>query len=225
MLLRSILAAASFGFAGLGGADGAMEAIANSNLARAAFANISAANARESGTAFAEHAAQPLVWTIDADGDGVAEYSNPTHAGVRGVDAFGSGAFGAIRDAGKRDHHGVDYIAQPGAPVRAPISGEVTHIGYAYSGSNELRFVEITDPATKTSARVLYVAPSVTEGVIVAAGDDIGVSQDLGARYPGITNHVHVELRDADRRLIDASTLLPSAPVVQAQRRASAEAI
>ncbi len=113
-------------------------------------------------------------------------------------------------------------MAAPGAPVLAPLSGKVTHIGFAYSDPDALRYVEIVNPETNFTVRVLYVAPTVAEGDVVSAGEEIGVAQDLAGRYPGITNHVHVELRDAHRRLVDASEQLPSAPMLHAERPADA---
>lgn len=211
MMTRLSLAALAFTFVSVGGADGALRALTNSN-ARAP---------EREATALAR--APAMIWTIDADGDGVDDFSNPTHGGVRGVDAFGSGDFGARRDAGKRTHHGVDYVAFVGQKVRAPISGEVSRVGYAYRGIGGLRVVEIVNPETKFTARVLYVEPTVAVGDVVVAGEEIGAAQDLSGRYPGITNHVHVELRDARRRLLDASEQLPSA-VVQAQRTQTSRA-
>jgi len=153
---------------------------------------------------------QAVIWAIDKDGDGVTDYYNPTHGGVRADDIFGSGEFGAIRDAGKRRHEGVDYVAAPGAVVHAPIAGEVSRLGYAYNGQGGYRVVEIVNSATKMKARVFYVSPSVEVGDVVAAGQEIGTAQDLSTRYPGITNHVHVELRDPQQRVIDASEELPA---------------
>lgn len=152
----------------------------------------------------------PVIWAIDSDGDGVADYYNPTHGAVRAYDAFGSGQFGAIRDAGKRRHEGVDYVAAPGAEVHAPISGQIARLAYAYGGQGGYRVVEIVNPETKINARVFYVAPTVEVGDVVVAGQVIGTAQDLNTRYPGITNHVHVELRDPQRRVIDASEELPA---------------
>ena len=45
--------------------------------------------------------------------------------------------------------------------VRAPISGFVTKIGFAYAGDSSLRFVEITNPAIGYVARAFYVEPTV----------------------------------------------------------------
>lgn len=209
------LGATAFGFIALGGADDVLRAGANRALAYLDRSDTAVTPV----TLSAEAAASGLIWTVDIDSDGLADFSNPTHGGVRGVDAFGSGRFGAVRDAGKRRHHGVDYVARPGAAVVAPLSGKVTRIGFAYSGREDFQYVEIVNPQTHLTARVLYVAPTVTEGDVVSAGDVLGAAQDLTNLYPGITNHVHVEMRDAERRWLDASAQLPSAPLLQAQRQ------
>lgn len=150
------------------------------------------------------------VWIVDEDGDGVGDFANPTHGLIRGVDAYGSGGFGAVRDGGKRKHHGVDYVAAPGDWVEAPIAGVVTKYGYAYKRNKDLRYVEIKNEETGLRARVLYVDASVADGATVAAGEIIGTAQDLTERYPhGITNHVHVELTDQRGALLDPANLLP----------------
>lgn len=156
-------------------------------------------------------------WAIDTDGDGVADIANPVEAGARGTDPYGSGAFGSLRDGGKRKHEGVDYVAAPGHKANAPIAGDVTRIGYAYRKDARLQYVEIFNAATGYSARVLYVAPSVVVGQALAAGDEIGTVQDLSVKYPdGITNHVHVEVRDPSGITLDSSIILPDKPMIQA---------
>ena len=219
---QAALGSAAFAVVALGGADGALRAGANTAIAHLGLEDES--NAQSTVPHEASALTTEMIWTIDVDNDGVADFSNPTHGGVRGIDAFGSGNFGAVRDAGKRRHHGVDYVSQPGAEVLAPLSGKITRIGFAYSGREDLQYVEIINPETHLSARVLYVSPTVAEGDLVSAGDVLGAAQDLTGRYPGITNHVHVEMRDAQRRWIDASEQLPSAPVLQAQTQVDAAA-
>jgi len=158
-----------------------------------------------------------LSWMVDTDGDGVADLANPVQGAPRPFDAYGSGAFGSVRDGGKRKHEGVDYVAGQGQVAAAPIAGAVTRTGYAYKGDNRLKFVEIDNPATGYSARVLYVAPTVAIGQSVMAGEMIGVVQDLSLRYPaGIINHVHVEIPDPAGVTLDSSFILPAAPVLQA---------
>jgi hypothetical protein len=67
--------------------------------------------------------------------------------------------------------------------------------------------VEIENPALKVTARALYVDPSVHEGDTVRLGEPIGTAVSLQRRYPGITNHVHLEIAEAGRK-IDAQTVI-----------------
>jgi len=153
---------------------------------------------------------QRLVWGgADVDGDGQADFANPTGKGERGVDAYGEGRFGASRDSGSRRHEGADFMAEAGQTVKAPISGYVTKIGYAYAGDQNLRFVEITNPALRYVARVFYVDPSVAEGDTVAIGDAIGRTHSLQRKYPGgMTDHVHLEIIDTSGARIDPKLVL-----------------
>lgn len=137
------------------------------------------------------------------------DIANPTGHHVRGEDAYGVGAFGASRGGGVRRHRGADYVSEPGELVHAPITGVVRRIGFAYRGNEYYRYVELTNQDETRAARVLYVGPLVQLGAFVRAGDPIGRAQDLSARYPqGITNHVHVELRE-NGILTDPANLLP----------------
>lgn len=144
---------------------------------------------------------------IDLDGDGAPDFANPTGHAPRGHDAFGDGWFHAARDGGAREHEGVDYDARAGQAVVAPISGYVSRIGYAYPDNTALRYVEIENPALHVEARVFYVDPSVEVGQSVALGRPIGRAHTLQRRYPGITDHIHLEIAEAGRK-IDAQTVI-----------------
>jgi RHS repeat-associated protein len=137
-------------------------------------------------------------------------WRNPTNGDVRGCDAKGCGNFGESRDGGSRSHDGLDYTGVPGGNVYAVTSGTVTRIGYAYSDNLSFRYVEI-DAGNGVVARELYVSPAtgISVGVPVNAGDVIGTQQSLAARYPGITEHVHVEIR-VNGTPVNPSTLIPS---------------
>lgn len=150
------------------------------------------------------------VWDgLDVDGDTTADFANPTGGEPREHDAYGDGYFGASRDGGHRDHEGVDYVGAPGQAVVAPISGYVTKIGFAYDDSTSLKYVEITNPALSFEARVFYVDPQVRVGDAVALGDVIGKAADLTRRYPrGMTNHVHLEIKDQSGQRVDAAKLI-----------------
>jgi murein DD-endopeptidase MepM/ murein hydrolase activator NlpD len=164
------------------------------------------------GSFTAGAAASAPTWTIDVDNDGVPDFANPTRNVVRGEDRYGSGAFGAERDDGRRVHEGADFIAAPASSVYAPLSGVVTKMGFAYGNDRHLRFVEVTDAPMRLVARIFYVDPSIGLGQAVTAGDAIGVAQSLARRYPrGITNHVHVEISDGQGFMFDPGKILPPA--------------
>lgn len=172
----------------------------------------------------AEIAAKPqkpvrkeLVWSgADIDGDGAPDFANPTGGVPRGHDDFGDGNFGARRDGGSRSHEGVDYVASAGQDVRAPISGYVTKIGYAYAGSSDLKFVEITNPALGYVARAFYLTPVVEVGQAVRLGEAIGRVESLQGHYPGITDHVHLEVMEPGGERVNAAELIVRKVVVQA---------
>jgi len=117
---------------------------------------------------------------------------SPTGRGVRGVDEWGSGAFGASRDGGVRRHAGTDFVATPDQVVTAPCGGVVTRRVRCYADTPRWQGLEID--AGWGLVKLLYVEPRVAPGVRVSAGEPIGVAQDLRARYPGITPHVHLEV-------------------------------
>lgn len=113
---------------------------------------------------------------------------------LRYHDSYGSGNFGASRDGGKRKHKGQDYLVASGSTIFAPISGTLTS-GPAYaSGKNpELRLIKIKSGLT--TVNLMYVKPeSDLIGKTVEKGQPIGTAQSLQKLYPGIPNHIHVEI-------------------------------
>jgi murein DD-endopeptidase MepM/ murein hydrolase activator NlpD len=166
--------------------------------------------------------AERLVWRgVDIDGDGQADFANPTGHDTRKTDAYGCGEFGARRDGGARRHEGVDFMAEAEQPLVAPISGYVTKIGLAYPGDSALKFVEITNPALHYAARVFYIDPQVTLGQAVRLGQPIGVHHTLEQKYPGgMTDHVHLEIFDTHGQRIDATQVITARlePVAAAAR-------
>lgn len=94
----------------------------------------------------------------------------------------------------------------------APISGFVSKIGYAYPGNTTLRYVEIENPALHLEARVFYLDPEVRVGDSVALGHPIGRSHTLQHRYPGITDHVHLEIAEDGRKIDAQSVILARGP-------------
>jgi murein DD-endopeptidase MepM/ murein hydrolase activator NlpD len=126
---------------------------------------------------------------------------------IRGSDPQGSGAYGASRrnNQGAYSHEGVDIVYQPGETVTAPISGTVGKIGFPYDPQDpkkgSYRYVPITN-ADGSTVKLFYIDPTVKEGDSVTAGQTpLGISQDLAPAFPGITNHVHVEVSQGGRKV------------------------
>lgn len=94
---------------------------------------------------------------------------------------------------------GVDYVAEPGWLAVTPVSGVVTRMGYPYRDDLSYRYVEITD-AQGLRHRLFYVKPlpGLNIGARVDIHDPVGVVQDIAARYPEITPHIHYEIKKQD---------------------------
>ncbi|ADF52998.1 MAG: M23 family peptidase [Zunongwangia sp.] len=109
----------------------------------------------------------------------------------RECDRHGCGYFGAPR--GNHKHEGVDLVANPGDYVYSPFSGTITKHGYCYGDTTKYRYIEIT--GSKEIVRILYAEldDAFDIGDKIPQGQFVGIAQDIAARYPGITPHVHVE--------------------------------
>ena len=113
-------------------------------------------------------------------------------APIRTIDRHGSGAWQAARGYGK--HHGIDYAALPDSVVLSSTIGTVTKLGYMYNDDLSYRYVRVTTPLGY-GIRYAYVDPSVKLGDEVSVDQPIGVVQDIGNRYEGITPHIHVDIK------------------------------
>lgn len=114
---------------------------------------------------------------------------------VRGVDSWGSGAYGSSRDGGKRKHKGVDFLCAPETKILSPVFGVVVKLGYPYKDDLSYRYIRIST-TDGHSIDLYYVDPSVKVGDGVVVGQTIGVSQSLQKRYKGIPDHVHLQIAD-----------------------------
>lgn len=125
------------------------------------------------------------------------------YRGIRGLDAYGGGGYGAPRDGGARKHLGVDLIAEPGADVVSPFTGKIVHLGFAYPNS-DLRSLHIQH-VSGVRVKLLYAGSYFDVGQSVYAGQHIGFAQDVASYYalknPNVkarmTNHVHGEVFEA----------------------------
>lgn len=115
---------------------------------------------------------------------------------IRGYDKHGSGHYQAPR--GDRKHNGIDFSVYPDSMVLSIKAGHVSKIGYPYDPNDHkkrhFRYVQITDDQG-FDARYFYVMPLVAVGQYIPAGAILGQSQKLSDVYPGITDHVHFEVK------------------------------
>lgn len=122
---------------------------------------------------------------------------SPTISGeLRGMDRYGSGAFKAPRKRGSRryEHRGVDYATRPAERIYAPVGG-IVRLGKSYADSPSHDLLAIS-PKPGIEVVLMYVRPLVFgNGEEVYGGDLIGHATSLQNRYPGITDHVHLEVR------------------------------
>jgi len=113
-------------------------------------------------------------------------WTYPTTGPIRGADKWGSGAYRASRDGGRRKHAGTDYSGAAGENVVAPMGGtlEIINGGVRITGRVDSEIY---------STIVLHINVTASEGKI-EEGDIIGTIEDITSLYPGITNHAHVEI-------------------------------
>ena len=135
------------------------------------------------------------------------EVFNPS----RGVDAWGSGEFGASRDGGTRPHLGVDYVVSEGDTIYAPFDMEIYSTSRPYSDSTTFTGIKYNTQVNGVdfNGRMWYFIPYPNIiGSVVTKGEPIGVAQSLQPRYPGITDHIHLQLATATNVSSSFSTIL-----------------
>ncbi len=137
------------------------------------------------------------------------KFMNPTGGGIRGQDSYGDGSFGASRDGGRRSHASVDYIATVGQNVVSSADGTIYKFGFPYNNDLSYRYVGIETPQGHR-IRQMYVMPdaSLSVGDSVSAGDVVGTYQSLQKRFPGIIEHVHLDIEKGGA-FVDPTTLIP----------------
>jgi hypothetical protein len=141
---------------------------------------------------------------------------------IRPPDKYGIGIFGAPREkptAGAEQcgclgtidghapgyhytHRGLDELIAAGGSLLSPLidppEGRITLYGYAYGPDWPLlRSIHIM-PLGRPDVDLKCLYASLTDrapGETVRVGDELGVAADLEAKYPGIGNHVHFEVR------------------------------
>lgn len=123
---------------------------------------------------------------------------------LRGQDQHGYGYFGASRSGGSRQHNGIDLVCTPGEAVFSPVAGTVQRYADPYGDG---RYGGILIEGGELSVKMFYLSPVVPVGTKVRRGQQIGVAQAISKKYPGITEHIHLEAYQGSV-LIDPSHLI-----------------
>lgn len=132
-------------------------------------------------------------------------------ASVRQQDTWGHGAYGSSR--GKfRKHRGVDFAVPAGSYISSPVTGEIDRITAVYNDptlNGPLQAIVVKNFDTPDhEAKILYVKPAVGiyPGAKVTAGVTVlGESQTLQLHYPGITEHIHIQIKNSDGDMVPVS--------------------
>jgi murein DD-endopeptidase MepM/ murein hydrolase activator NlpD len=129
---------------------------------------------------------------------------------LRGDDDWGSGRYKAPR--GNRRHNGIDVVISPGDIIESLTYGVVTKIGWCYSVAKHpekehLRYVQVT--LDGNDFRYFYTEALVAQGDKIKPGDSLGIAHDLQPFYPGITDHYHFEIIDANGEYADPAEMIP----------------
>jgi len=115
---------------------------------------------------------------------------NWTSLGLRD-DAAGSGRFGSPR--GSRKHQGYDRLCVPGQIIKSPLSGKMVR---SYPYAKDMSYKGCSIWSDEFMIKMWYFEPY--EDLIhsvVEAGQDIGIAQDISAKYGGeMKPHVHLGL-------------------------------
>ncbi len=127
--------------------------------------------------------------------------------------------FGAARDGGRRQHHGVDVFARRGTPVLASVDGRASRIRTTRLGG---KVVWIRDSFREASVYYAHLdSQHVSDGDLVKQGDTIGFVGNTGnARTT--PPHLHYGIYRRGQGPIDPYPLL--APARTARPAATADA-
>lgn len=146
--------------------------------------------------------ARPLIHVLekyrtqkDECSKGESMIISPTGKGIREMDQWGSGLYGASRGHGKT-HNGLDFICEPGQSIFSPIEGTITRIARPYAKG---AFLGVEIKGKVLTIVLFYILPNQELiGRSVGQGDIIGSAQDISEKHPGITPHVHLRVSSID---------------------------
>ena len=128
------------------------------------------------------------------------ELASPCGILVRGPDKHASqgGAYHAARsrDGRSRFHEGIDICTVPGQPILASATCVPQRIADPYPDEKDgILLGLLVRLMDGIEIKYLYMKPATgIMGRSVPKGTVLGVAQSLQHLYPGITDHIHVEV-------------------------------
>ncbi|XP_067312643.1 leukocyte cell-derived chemotaxin-2-like [Pseudorasbora parva] len=111
---------------------------------------------------------------------------------IRGHDKWGDGYYGASR--GGRKHMGLDIVCADGDTVYAPFDVKLDGKATPYKKNNAIND-GINLIGKGLCFKLFYVKPDRYSGTL-KKGAKLGTLLPMQSVYPGITSHVHVQMRD-----------------------------
>ena len=119
----------------------------------------------------------------------LAPLTRPTQE-IRDTDEWGSGAYGAPR--GDRTHRGIDIVTTHGQVITAPFDGIMVRRADPYEDDPAYTGCLLRRESDGLEIKLFYIENLSTGAV--SEGQKIGTAQDIAQKYPGITNHIHLEV-------------------------------
>lgn len=147
------------------------------------------------------------------------DWISPVGLLVRGPDKWASdgGAWHAkrSRDGRPRFHEGIDLVCAPGTPVVAPVPCKFVRYVDPYPDSKDgTLFGGLLRTADGWECKILYCMPhmGITPGTMLKRGEPWATSQTLQHLYPGIKDHIHVEIWSPAGQRVDPTPWFIDAP-------------
>ena len=120
-----------------------------------------------------------------------------------------SSVFGAERDGGRREHHGIDILAPRGTRVLSAVDGVVSSVAITDIGG---KVVWVRDPARDLSLYYAHLdSQDVSEGARVRAGDGLGTVGNTGNARATVP-HLHFGIYHRREGPIDPLPFVHDAP-------------
>lgn len=108
------------------------------------------------------------------------------------------------RGRGKRRHHGLDFKAPTGTPVRLPFAGRVSRVNWSRRINGGCVEVIYNDGRLARFLHLEAVAPEMQPGAQAAAGTPVGT---VGSTGRSSAPHLHYEVRNAEGKPLDPLTV------------------